>query len=84
MEMVEEKPELVNHVDHNLMTALHWAVKRNYITMAEILLNHEADKDAQDYLGRTPLHLAASQDFLEMTKVLLRWKVALSKTNRNG
>lgn len=52
------------------MTPLHWAVKRNYLTMAEMLLKKGAHKNAQDILGRTCLHLAAKLNYFEMTKVI--------------
>ena len=41
------------------MTPLHWAVKRNFISLADQLLKRGAKRNPQDLLGRTPLHFAA-------------------------
>ncbi|CDW87853.1 ankyrin repeat-containing protein [Stylonychia lemnae] len=73
-----------NNIQDNKMTALHWAVKRNYISMAEMLLKNDSKKDSQDILGRTPIHLAAKLNYFEMTKLLLRYKTNLNIKNKKG
>lgn len=53
------------------MTPLHWAVKRNYVQLAEILIRKGAYKDCQDILGRTPLHIASKLGYFEMVQVCI-------------
>jgi len=77
------------------MTPLHWAVKRNFLSLADFLIKKGAFKDAQDSQGRTPLHMTAKLNFFEMTKVsrikalnplqlLLRHQVKLTVKNKKG
>ncbi len=44
------------------MTALHWAVKRANIDIAELLLKRNSDPDSRDLAGRTPLYFAIMSD----------------------
>eukprot|EP00347_Sterkiella_histriomuscorum_P001374 403372280 len=81
-EMVEKYPKLVNMLDRNKMTPLHWTVKRNYISLADFLLQQGAKKDAQDILGRTALHIASKSNYFEMTKLLLKYKINLTIKNK--
>lgn len=39
-------------------TALHWAAGRGHAEIVRLLLENGAELEAQDYLGRTPLHAA--------------------------
>lgn len=45
--------------DHMGMTALHWAAKRNYYEIIQLLIDKHAQVNKQDCLGRTALYLAA-------------------------
>lgn len=49
---------MVFDYDFYNMTALHWACKKGYLEIAEILLKHHSDIDGVDILYRTPLILA--------------------------
>lgn len=40
------------------MTGLHWAAKRGHLDIVRILLQHGADVDSKDIIGRTPLYFA--------------------------
>ena len=40
------------------MTSLHWAAKRGYYKTCELLVKNNADLNALDILGRTPLFIA--------------------------
>jgi len=40
------------------MTGLHWAARRGYYELCELLLKSESHIDAMDVLGRTPLYFA--------------------------
>jgi ankyrin repeat protein len=50
---------------------LHWCAKRNRHSMIPILIKYGASIDAQDFSGRTPLHVACQYNHIECVKVLL-------------
>jgi hypothetical protein len=52
-------------------TALHWAAAVNNVDALTILLQHDANKDAQDCHDQTPLFLAAREGSCEAVKQLL-------------
>lgn len=52
-------------------TALHWAAAVNYIDAVQLLLNHGAQRDAQDNKEETPLFLAAREGSYAAVKLLL-------------
>lgn len=56
--IVREDPFLVLDYDHIGMTGLHWACKKGYERIADILMDSHADLYATDLLRRTPLDLA--------------------------
>ena len=56
-------------------TALHWASEsRNFKdgSVLRLLLEHDADINAQDQMGRTPLHCASYKGALEVVRLLLK------------
>lgn len=48
----------ITSYDENEMTVLHYAVDRGNKEMVELLLSHNANVNATDYEGNTPLILA--------------------------
>ncbi|EAR82367.2 ankyrin repeat protein (macronuclear) [Tetrahymena thermophila SB210] len=61
--ILDTNPKLINEaVDHLGQTALHWAAKRGYKKMSQILINKGANINALDLNKKTPLDLAISQD----------------------
>ncbi|CAD8146002.1 unnamed protein product [Paramecium pentaurelia] len=64
-------PYLVFEYDFYNMTALHWACKKGYIQMVEILLKYHSDIDGVDILYRTPLILSIKEDHLDVAHILL-------------
>lgn len=65
------------------MTGLHWACKKGYLNLVELLLNYKADVDAVDLLHRTPLILSIEENHLDITHLLLVkgayiWSTALT------
>jgi len=53
-------------------TPLHLCAVQDDVAMAEVLLNHEADLDAQDERHRTPLKIAISSHSFETAALFLR------------
>ncbi|KAL3702472.1 hypothetical protein R1sor_020494 [Riccia sorocarpa] len=54
------------------LAPLHHAVEKNFVEIAELLLQHrEIDVNAQDSSLRTPLHLACRNGFTEIVAMLL-------------
>lgn len=53
-------------------TPLHLCAVQDDVTMAEVLLNHGADLDAQDEKHRTPLKIAISSHSFDTAALLLR------------
>ena len=52
-------------------TPLHVATLREHADIAQLLLEHGADANAQDNFERTPLFLASENGFVEIARVLL-------------
>ena len=59
-------------VDHSggdyQQTALHYAAREGQTEACQRLVELGADLTAQDFLGRTPLHLAARKGYYELQK----------------
>ena len=60
--MLKQKPHLVNKKDSLQNSALHWAAKRGYAQMIEILRAYGADFTATDETGRTASQLTLSKE----------------------
>ena len=70
--MLSENKFLVHDYDYHKQTPLHWAVKRKFNEIVEIIINSGASIDHKNTSGRTPLHLAAEYNNLEATIILLK------------
>ena len=62
---------LVFEFDECRLSALMWAVKRDFFQMSKFLIDSCSRVDWLDMLGRTPLHSAVKNDNLKMVKLLL-------------
>ena len=62
LRMLKYKNSLVNETDKLKRTPLHWACKRGYDKIVEILVDFGADVTKVDYLGRTCRDIAASKE----------------------
>lgn len=82
--LLSQTPSLVNITDSVGQTALHWAAKRNDLTMARILKAAGADVNAMDMTLRTPLYIAARKDWAGMVTLLLESGADTSLTSLNG
>lgn len=66
------------------MTALQWAAKRGYTSLAKraILSGMEIDKPCEEILNQTPLHLAASGNHHDVIRLLLEHGATVSARDR--
>lgn len=55
--------------DYSGKTALHWAIQKELIDMIKFLLEKNSNINAMDIAKRTPLHFAAKQNNLTLSKV---------------
>jgi len=62
---------LVHDFDSCKQTALHWAAKRGYIDIVDLLIKTGCDVDAVDIMGRSALLFAAKGDFMDVVKLLI-------------
>ena len=56
------------------MTALHWACKLGQFKLAKQLIDFKSDIDAEDLVGRRPLHFALINNHQDLVKLLLEKK----------
>jgi len=82
--LVEENPDAVNTLDDDGRIALHWAAAVGAADIASYLLEHRADKDAQDLGNWTPLHCASSAGHDGVVRELLGAGADPKKTNDKG
>lgn len=50
---------------------MHWAAKRNNRELIQLLINYNADVNARDLNGRSPLFYSVRMGNIEATKILL-------------
>ena len=63
--------QLAKEQDSIGLTGLHWAVKRNDMMMADLLLSLGANVNTPDMLNRTALYLAVKRNLTQMAALLL-------------
>ena len=69
--MLYKNKLLLIDFDYSQQNILHWMVKRNlYKYLSQIILNG-ANFNQQDYIGKTPLHLACEKNRFECVFILL-------------
>ncbi|KAF1317944.1 Transient receptor potential ca2 channel, partial [Globisporangium splendens] len=61
----------LGYIGLNKRTPLHWAAVNGAVDAVELLLESQANANAQDARGRTPLHWAARVNRLDIVRVLL-------------
>ena len=70
--ILEQHPEYLNQQDQRLgLTLLANAVIYSKIEIIRFLLGKGADPNIQDFVGESPLHLAADNSDIEITELLL-------------
>ena len=68
----------------NGYTPLHWATRCHHKVIVEMLINANADLTARNSLGITPLHIAVSEDRLDIVNEFLKAKINLNQTISKG
>lgn len=70
MKMLKSRKGLVNIRDSVGKTPLHWAVIRNHLEIAQVLISFGADLKAVDYFNRTAKHFAQATNNEEALNLL--------------
>lgn len=70
--ILERSPDSVHATDADKYTPLHRAAYENHLEMAELLLQHNANINAQTEFGWTPLHSACKWNHPDMVALLLQ------------
>ena len=79
----------VNRLVKDKQTPLHLAMRSNWFKLAQILLDHGADANAEDIYGWTPLLLLSATQIrddkaLDLVRLLLEHGAELDKRNNDG
>ncbi|CDO74938.1 hypothetical protein BN946_scf184945.g10 [Trametes cinnabarina] len=82
--LVTQDPTLVNAVDEDGRTPLHWAASSGSEDIVRYLVDQGADVNRGDGGGWTPLHIAASGGFDEVVKELLGAGADVNARNEKG
>jgi ankyrin repeat protein len=82
--MLWRDPEAVFRMDSNGRTLLHWAAIKGAKDMAEVLLDCEAEVNAQDNDDDTPLHWAALMGRRDVAELLLAKQADVNAWNTHG
>lgn len=72
--MLQADNTLVNLFDSTKQTALHWACRRGFIGMVQLLINFKASLSLPDMIGRTPEDIARSKNSFEIIDLFTRTK----------
>ncbi|KAJ6553563.1 ankyrin repeat protein [Mycena vulgaris] len=59
--LISENPKLINSLDVDERTALHWAASSGSTDIVRFLIDKQAEVDLVDNSGWTPLHIAGNR-----------------------
>ena len=82
--LLKASPKLINQIDKNGATPLHYAVARNHKALAEFLMVNKANVNARDKNGTTPLHIAAAQGNKKIASILISKGADINMIDRRG
>ncbi|KAJ7895111.1 ankyrin repeat-containing domain protein [Mycena leptocephala] len=69
--LISENPKLMNALDVDERTALHWAASSGSVDIVRFLVDKQAEVDIMDNSGWTPLHIAVSAGHDEIAQELV-------------
>ncbi|KAF6759832.1 ankyrin repeat protein [Ephemerocybe angulata] len=69
--LVSEDPKLVNSIDVDERTPMHWAASSGALDIVRFLIDQKADVDRPDGTNWTPLHIAVSAGHTEIVQELV-------------
>ncbi|KDQ59132.1 hypothetical protein JAAARDRAFT_33865, partial [Jaapia argillacea MUCL 33604] len=82
--LVTGDPKLVDALDADQRTPLHWAASSGSVEITQYLLNQNAEVDKPDNSGWTPLHIAVSAGNDGVVRELIGAGADVKKTNDKG
>ncbi|ESK96218.1 26s proteasome non-atpase regulatory subunit 10 [Moniliophthora roreri MCA 2997] len=82
--LVTEDPKLVNAIDADGRTPLHWAASSGSLDITRILIEGKADVDQVDGSGWTALHIAVSAGHENVVQELIGAGADVMKRNDKG
>jgi ankyrin repeat protein len=81
---LNQDPSLLNSVDSDDRTALHYAAAADAAEVVALLLQKGADPDRQTKVGVTPLHWATEFDSSRVIPILIKHGLNLELARRDG
>jgi ankyrin repeat protein len=82
--MLEANVNYLLQYDYFFQTGFHWAAKRGYKQILELMIFFGNHTNLLDMSNRTPLHLAALNNNLEIVELLLKNKANPYLKNKDG
>jgi len=82
--LVSQDEKLVNSVDLDGRTPLHWAASSGSLAIVSYLIDQKAEVDKIDETGWTALHIAVSAGHDDVVRELVGAGADVKKTNSNG
>ncbi|KAF5379764.1 hypothetical protein D9615_005749 [Tricholomella constricta] len=79
-----EDPKVVNSLDLDERTPLHWAASSGAIDIARFLIDQKSEVDKPDNSGWTPLHIAVSAGHDEVVQELVGAGADVNRKNDKG
>lgn len=70
-ELLDRDKYLVHDTDLVGLSGLHWAVKRKFYNIASELIERNANPNARDTTGKTPLIIACANNDVQMVRLLI-------------
>lgn len=72
LSLLTKNRKLIEATDSLNCTALHWAVKRNHLEVAKILIHEGSNLEVKDISGRTPIEIAANKGYKELVQEMMK------------
>lgn len=82
--LVTENPELVNSLDADERTPLHWAASSGSVDITRFLVDQKAEIDRHDNSGWTALHIAVSAGHEDVVQELIGAGADVNEKNDKG